>query len=342
MRNIRKIEEIENTNYTIWNNQLAKAFFGFRTMGDSSYDNYVVPKFLLSAYNAYGSSSEAFVITPYQASDNPRGLSGYGYVDLAYRTRVSGSYGNLYSNIKMYGNGDIRLDAVKDFEITSNHTKGALNTGGGENSIFKFSSNSSSYNAYMDIKGKARVAENAHLYLQCGTSSNQTTNEIRCTVYGSTSDYINLRGYNLNAQNGVYAKGTNLSSDRTIKENIEYISMDNEASTFATRENTNSLTMEEMYNFIKDELVLAKYNYIDDKYKKTKVNFIAQDLLYNNENTDSKVGQIIINAEEAVRESNTLTYDIGNYTSVLAGALKVAINEIEKLKEEINNLQGGA
>ena len=334
--------KIENTNYTIWNNQLAKAFFGFRTMGDSSYDNYVVPKFLLSAYNAYGSSSEAFVITPYQASDNPQGLSGYGYVDLAYRTRVSGSYGNLYSNIKMYGNGDIRLDAVKDFEITSNHTKGALNTGGGENSIFKFSSNSSSYNAYMDIKGKARVAENAHLYLQCGTSSNQTTNEIRCTVYGSTSDYINLRGYNLNAQNGVYAKGTNLSSDRTIKENIEYISMDNEASTFATRENTNSLTMEEMYNFIKDELVLAKYNYIDDKYKKTKVNFIAQDLLYNNENTDSKVGQIIINAEEAVRENNTLTYDIGNYTSVLAGALKVAINEIEKLKEEINKLKGGA
>ena len=118
--------------------------------------------------------------------------------------------------------------------------------------------------------------------------------------------------------------------------------MDNEASTFAVRENTNSLTMEEMYNFIKDELVLAKYNYIDDKYKKTKVNFIAQDLLYNNENTDSKVGQIIINAEEAVRENNTLTYDIGNYTSVLAGALKVAINEIEKLKEEINKLKGGA
>ena len=115
--------------------------------------------------------------------------------------------------------------------------------------------------------------------------------------------------------------------------------MDNEVSTFATKDITDSLTMKEMYDFVKDELVLAKYNHIEDEHKKTKVNFIAQDLLYNHDNLDSKVGQIIVNAEEAVRENDVLTYDLGNYASVLAGALKAAIQKIEQLEARINELE---
>ena len=38
-------------------------------------------------------------------------------------------------------------------------------------------------------------------------------------------------------------------------------------------------------------------------------------------------------------EGSFLGYDTMNYTSALAGALKQAINEIERLKEEINNLK---
>ena len=41
-------------------------------------------------------------------------------------------------------------------------------------------------------------------------------------------------------------------------------------------------------------------------------------------------------------EGSFLGYDTMNYTSALAGALKQAINEIEKLKEEIKVLKGGA
>ena len=37
-----------------------------------------------------------------------------------------------------------------------------------------------------------------------------------------------------------------------------------------------------------------------------------------------------------------MSYDTMNYTNALAGALKEAINEIEKLKEEINILKANS
>lgn len=132
----------------------------------------------------------------------------------------------------------------------------------------------------------------------------------------------------------------NVSSDRTMKENIEYV-------------RNGDMTYQDMYNFVKDDLELAKYNFKGQD--KEELNFIAQDLLYNLDGTDNKVGQFIVppvapNTEEeivAIKETleegqeyhdPTLSYDMGNYISVLAGALKEAIIKIEEQQKLIDKL----
>ena len=125
-----------------------------------------------------------------------------------------------------------------------------------------------------------------------------------------------------------------VSSDRTLKENIEYVGKAKSGLTYA-----------DMYNFVKDDLGLATYKFIGDD--KLRMNFIAQDLLVNEDGSDNKVGQMIVNpvavpTEEEIANGTpypTLSYDSGMYTSVLAGALKEAINKIEQLEARINELE---
>lgn len=126
----------------------------------------------------------------------------------------------------------------------------------------------------------------------------------------------------------------NVSSDRTLKENIEYVS-----------KAKSELTYDDMYNFVRDDLGLATYNFIGQD--KLQMNFIAQDLLANPDGTDNKIGQMIVEPvavppEEEIENGApypTLSYDMGVYTSVLAGALKEAINKIEQLEARINELE---
>ena len=139
----------------------------------------------------------------------------------------------------------------------------------------------------------------------------------------------------------------NVSSDRTMKENIQYLRNN-------TLSNDDTMTYSDMYNFVRDDLELAKYNFKGQDEEE--INFIAQDLLYNLDGTNNKVGQFIVNpvapnTEEEIEaikgnleegqeyHDPTLSYDMGNYVSVLAGALKSAINEIEILKQEVISLK---
>ena len=87
-----------------------------------------------------------------------------------------------------------------------------------------------------------------------------------------------------------------------------------------------------MYDFVKDELNLAKYNYINEN--DTTVGFIAQDI------EKTKVGSEFIHSND----EGYLSYDSGAYVNILAGALKKAIEKIEVLENrlnEIKNLKGG-
>lgn len=142
----------------------------------------------------------------------------------------------------------------------------------------------------------------------------------------------------------------NVSSDRSMKENIVYVK-NKKAKSESVDE---VVTYEDMYDFVKNDLELATYNFINSEEQK--MNFIAQDLLVNADGTDNKVGQMIVNpiappTEEEIAEAKanleegkeyvypTLNYDSGMYISVLAGALKTALNKIDMLEEQIQLLQ---
>ena len=85
-------------------------------------------------------------------------------------------------------------------------------------------------NAYVQFTsglGVVRVKERNHLYLQTGgNTGGDTSAEIRCTRYSDTSNYVNIRAYNVCAQNAVYANGVNVSSDINRKRDIELYSTD--------------------------------------------------------------------------------------------------------------------
>lgn len=215
----------------------------------------------------------------------------------------------------------------------------------------------------------------------------------------NTSVWNTVCGYNTYSRLGndnyrwhqLYLKeAANVSSDRTLKENINYI-RNNDVSTASTyslrntneeKTNTNNstnITYSDMYNFVRDDLELATYNFakkdvvesdsvetmsVDDianiernpddveiKNDSNTVNleiterdirlgFIAQDLLYNEDQTDNKVGQFIV-TPSSVDENRNLDYNEADYINVLAGALKQAINEIEVLKIRLEELEGG-
>lgn len=221
----------------------------------------------------------------------------------------------------------------------------------------------------------------------------------------NTSVWSTVCGYNTYSRLGndnyrwsqLYLKeAANVSSDRTLKENINYI-RNNEVSQTSVKkaaagtstyslkneepsvDKSTGITYSDMYNFVKDDLELATYNFTkkvnpsdkiqldptsdtdierDETYVEIKgdadsnivnteitdrdirLGFIAQDLLYNEDQTDNKVGQFIV-TPSSVDENRNLDYNEADYINVLAGALKQAINEIETLKRRIEELEGG-
>ncbi|MGM9534789.1 MAG: hypothetical protein ACI3VR_06030, partial [Intestinibacter sp.] len=91
-----------------------------------------------------------------------------------------------------------------------------------------------------------------------------------------------------------------------------------------------TITEDDLYNFVRDDLGIAEYNFIgeDEKF----IGFIAQDLLYNSDGSDNIIGQLIVNKSD--ERQDPLTYSEKNYTGVLAGALRKAIHKIEELERK--------
>ena len=159
-------------------------------------------------------------------------------------------------------------------------------------------------------------------------------------------------GYSSLRWKTIYSNNSLNTSDREEKENIVYIRDNDKAETVSE---ISDITYNSLYNFVRDDLELATYNLKCDE-EKPDINFIAQDLLYNIDGTDNTIGQIIVppipaptdeeaqKYEEVDENGNktcsppTLSYDLGNYVSVLAGALKESINKIEKQQETIDYL----
>lgn len=99
-----------------------------------------------------------------------------------------------------------------------------------------------------------------------------------------------------------------------------------------------TITNDDMYNFVKDKMILMPYR---DVYHKSEVLKISEEgkdkvILSSDFTTEDKVRDSIIGIEE-----DKQTLDLEQYANTLAGALQVAIRKIEKLETEINNLKGG-
>lgn len=127
---------------------------------------------------------------------------------------------------------------------------------------------------------------------------------------------------------GVNAKVFNNTSDRNLKENVTYLS---------NAENIASdITIDDCYNFFKSDLPVATYNYINDESKK--IGFIAQDVIYNSDETINKIGQLIVNMlpyNENTADTK-LTYDINNVLGVVMATIQKLIQKIENLEVKIN------
>lgn len=186
------------------------------------------------------------------------------------------------------------------------------------------------YNGLVQIQG---TDQNIATILQ-----SKTTAGVNC--FRPEGNNVMTLGHSAHRWGIIYLVASpDVSSDRTVKENIQYIKNEN-AKAVSTDE---VVTYKDMYDFVKDDLELAIYNIKDND--KQQMNFIAQDLLYNIDGSDNKVGQMIVKpiapppGEDPDMETSTLSYDSGMYTSVLAGALKEALNKIDKLEDEIKELK---
>lgn len=169
-----------------------------------------------------------------------------------------------------------------------------------------------------------------------GATKNDTDSRVIKHFKNSSGDYV----FRSNSTSGVIYNGTssypwkqvaakefNNTSDRSLKENIKYI-------TNSQINLPSDIKAEDLYDFVKNDLPIAIYNYIGDE--SLKIGFVAQDIIYNPDESDNVVGQLIVNPKGYTSEDGKLTYDLNNYVSVLVGALQILIKKVEILEGIIN------
>lgn len=138
------------------------------------------------------------------------------------------------------------------------------------------------------------------------------------------------------AWNILYAKGgVNTTSDRNQKENIIYLNHKN------TRSIPIVSTMA-MYDFIKNDYLMAQYNYKGDI--DVKISAVAQDLIVDQEGNLNKIGNLIINNDEVLdlKKKNidaNLSINQTQLLNVTIGALQESMNKIDKLERRIEELE---
>lgn len=139
----------------------------------------------------------------------------------------------------------------------------------------------------------------------------------------------------------VFSKnGVKTSSDRREKEKISYIES-GDLSNFGLIDDVDDIydvspkiTDNDLYNFIKDDLHLATYRFKNSRNspQDSRVGFIAQDIEH------TKLGKYIIDGDSS--KGDNLMVNQNNYINTIAGALKIAINKIEKLENKIEKTKG--
>ena len=144
-----------------------------------------------------------------------------------------------------------------------------------------------------------------------------------------------------------------MNIDRTHKENILYVE-DKGIMLCANSSNLSNISLEDMYNFVKEDLALAQYNQINEEEEEIEfdedgfpisfpnnsepvkeLGLLGQDIIA----SENPVIDLIVNAEDAFKRNVSLECNDNNYVNVLAGALKQAIQKIETLEKEVEKLK---
>ena len=133
-------------------------------------------------------------------------------------------------------------------------------------------------------------------------------------------------------------------SDMSLKENIRRVANSEEKTANLDIINENQKTLDtsydvtrpEMFDFIKDKLLLYLFNYKqlneNDEYEKSsfdnKIGFIA------NEISEDRVGKTFVGEQDG-----KLAYSLNNYLFLLTGALQEEIKRRELLEEKVSKLE---
>lgn len=155
----------------------------------------------------------------------------------------------------------------------------------------------------------------------------------------TTNRYLGQSGSSRRWQSAFLVSSPNVSSDATLKENIEYL--DDNSKT----RRKGLLTANQLHDFIKNDLRIAEYDYIldsrsldeccEDEQKLIRsmnhhqIGFIAQDIV------DTEVGSKIVTEDS----DGILGYETGNFMAVIAGALQEEIKRREELEAKCADLE---
>ena len=265
----------------------------------------------------------------------------------------------IASQIKMYGDGDMRIAPVGTLEIYTHKTRNAINADGDEELIAKFASSTSDYypsrfevSAVCNIKNSKGLRLADYYKSSAGNGYDGTDfmamAEVRAGYYSNGDKFRTFRPHLDNAMelgSGSYrwkkvfsAVSTISTSDRRCKTNIEYLTAENK------KVSTNCMTTkEEIWEFVKD-IDYASYNFINGEGEADKDNqfgFILQDLLQSH--PDLTTDLILDNSArnpvegEDTGEAPLMGYNTGNYVNILGCALQQALQRIEVLENKLND-----
>ena len=335
--------KIEDANYTVKYGSSTVGYFGMR---DVPYDDYRIPRFAMSSSgNVWGNDHDYFVINPYRANKENPSSYDYPYVDIAYH---SSTYDD-WSNIKMMGDGIIRLSALTEVEIRSNAVNGVY-SGTGEKLVAKFGTSSEDqYNGYMQIGAIQNTTNNHGLILEHLRSGVNT----RVRVH---TDSQGLKTFRPAENEGdVYCGSSGFPFYGFWSINGSHSTSDKRYKAI-----TGDVDLQDCYNMVKNT---QPYQYVTLAKNKEEMSQIelAEMALHNVGKDDSN--QMGIMAQDILDykcSKHVLTYDAKNdkygindygFATSIMGALKHEIqlrdaqmkmleDEIELLKNEINSMKG--
>ena len=330
-----------DSNYKVYDGNTQKAFFGLRNN-----DGYVSPMLSLSA-DAIGTTAyDGFSINMYKRNNNPSS-STIDYMDMSYLVSSMGDY----SNLKMFGDGNIRIAPVKDLEISTNYYNGSYNNPNGyEYVIAKFTSSPSPfYNARLEIdaivntdmssNGQGLVLEDSRggvhstVTVYVNPSTGQRTfrpaTDQTGTVYNGTSNALWKVVYSAN--------GTIQTSDRRYKA----ITDDTDIyDCFKMVKNT------KLHNYVMLDKNKEKMTQIElaesalfnvGEESSVQIGVMAQDLL------NYKCGKQIVVHEDIKDDDGNVIDDIYSvnaypFASAVMGGLQYEIKQREELSNIVLNL----